>query len=133
MFPHGTTTTGANATSDLSHNAPKQQQEDKNETGDGDAESQIDLSGEAEMDLSGVSLEGVDFSLIGTDDTPTDIEIELATALGSRKEKDTKDTPPSKQKKTKRQRTEKLGQAGWESTRLRPGRSQTRLDYTSQH
>ena len=44
-------------------NAPQQQQEDKNETGDGDAESQIDLSGEAEMDLSGVSLEGVDFSL----------------------------------------------------------------------
>ena len=47
-----------------------------------------------------------------TSDTPTDIEIELATALGSRKEKDTKDTPASKQKNPKRQQRSSDRQAG---------------------
>ena len=114
-------------------NAPQQQQEDKNETGDGDAESQIDLSGEAEMDLSGVSLEGVDFSLIGTDDTPTDIEIELATALGSRKEKDTKDTPSSKQKNPKRQQRSSDRQAGNPPAFDLVGHKLDLADYTPQH
>jgi hypothetical protein len=114
---------------------PQQEEKGENDTGASaaSAEVDVDLSVDGtDMDLGEIILGDIDLAEVGTGAMPTALDIELATALGSRKEKDTKDKPPSKPKKTKGA-TEKPGQAGWESTRLRPGRSQTRLDYTSQY
>lgn len=64
------------------------------------------------MDLGDIILGDVDLAEVGSDDMPTDIELELATALGSRKEKDTKDTPPSKQKNQRGNREAPTGRLG---------------------